>query len=68
MNKTQILSREAIRIKNYHYLNRDCGYYAVDEYYIALRDIGFITKDEYLKVREYNTEFHSERRHEDNDE
>lgn len=43
MNKTQILSKGSIRIKNYDYRNRDCGYFAVDEYYVALRDVGFIT-------------------------
>lgn len=68
MNKTQILSKGSIRIKNYDYRNRDCGYFAVDEYYVALHDVGFITEEEYSTVRGYNEEFYNERRHEDNDE
>ncbi len=68
VNKEKILEREIIRKKNYSYADRDCGYYAVDEYYIALRDFGFISEDEYSKVRQYNETFYNERRYEDRDE
>jgi len=68
MNKNQLLSLDAIRTRNYSYADRECGYYAVDEYYIALRDVGFITEDEYSTVRRYNETLYRERRYENRDE
>ena len=68
ITKDEVFSKEKVRRKNYSYSERHSGYYAVDEYYIALRDVGLLTEEEYSKVREWNEECWNERRHENNDE